>query len=148
MNERLLAYLVVLTFSIGFVAGCGGDATGPPTVTVSGVVTLDGAPLAQAAVAFSKTPEHVGRAQTDESGNFELKAEVGENRVTISKKEGGEAVDEEEDGLDTGDEGGTGADAESGELVPAEYSGGTGVPFTVPEGGTTEANFAITSSGS
>lgn len=61
-------------FSVFFVVtGCG-DSTRPEVVPVSGVVTLDGAPLPKATVVF--IPRQAGlkpsRAITDEAGHFEL----------------------------------------------------------------------------
>jgi len=72
-------------------AGCSGNKDLPPLGTVTGVVTLDGKPLADANVAFA--PEH-GRtsiARTDAAGRYELYydgphkgAAVGRHRVIIT----------------------------------------------------------------
>jgi len=71
--------------------GCSGNKDIPPLRTVTGLVTLDGKPLADANVAFA--PEHgrtsIGR--TDAAGRYELYfdgpnkgAAVGRHRVIIT----------------------------------------------------------------
>ncbi len=75
-----------------FVAGCGRQ--GPVLLPVSGVVTLDGQPVAEAGVIF--TPAEGGPAAsgtTDAQGRFQLRtvnesgAVAGEHLVTVTKQE-------------------------------------------------------------
>lgn len=65
-------------------AGCGKN--GPATVPVTGVVTLDGSPVAEAGVMFAG-PEGGSpmSAVTDAQGQFHLNALVGVNLVAVSK---------------------------------------------------------------
>ena len=87
--------------------GCGGGSVGPDTEPVSGTVTMDGKPVEGAQVVF--VPSGSGRAAsgtTDASGRFKLTtfnpqdgAVVGSYAVTISKVEGGSAVNVNVEGL-------------------------------------------------
>lgn len=72
--------------------GCG--PAGPKLVPVSGVVTLDGQPLAEAGVLFQPAvggPPATG--STDASGRFELRTQnrpgavLGEHRVSVTKQQ-------------------------------------------------------------
>ncbi len=124
-------------------AGCGDSF---PVAPVSGTITLDGKPLADARVGFE--PKRSGKelaagpgsyATTDRQGRFVLEslddrngAVVGTHRVwirTIKTKEGPngeiETVVEEQ--------------------VPARYNSQTELTFDVPAEGTEAANFALTS---
>ena len=100
---RFLPLIVMIMF-----VGCSGTpADQPDTAEVSGVVKLNGSPLASAIVKFS--PEGEGRpsyGETDAEGNYKLKytesvsgAIPGEHSVTVSIVDNGE--------------GGYGADTES-----------------------------------
>ena len=88
-----------------FAAGCGGSGvTEPELATVTGVVTVDGAPGANLLVTFEPQPrdqqdlKNVGAsstAQTDDEGTFELNykdkrgAVVGKHLVRITPIAGG-----------------------------------------------------------
>ncbi len=79
----------ILIFAL--LAGCGG---GPKPLPVSGVVTLDGQPVADAGVMFCPTENGpMATGTTDANGKFQLKttnsrgAMPGQYRVAISKKE-------------------------------------------------------------
>ncbi len=119
--------------------GCGGKSV-PPVVPVSGQVKLDGRPLANATVVF----QPIGRAGepgssgvTDQEGKFKLQpsivgisptiegATVGEHYVTFSR------LDRET------------SDGVARQWVPAKYNAKDKQKFTVPAGGTSEANFAL-----
>ena len=149
IKRRVFAYLAVVAVGSWFVTGCGSDSgDSVPTVPISGTVTLDGKPYEGVSVMFSLTPDWVGAGTTDASGKYELKAEVGANKVVFSKTEGGEEMTPEEEDLAMMD--GMGDDATAGEsaikeLVPEKYSKGQGLPFTVPEGGTDTADFELES---
>ncbi len=133
---------------IGVLAALAGCSGGPKIVPVSGTVTLDGKPLANALVAFNPAApagkiEAAGPGSmgvTDEQGRYALKiigtdgktvgAVVGEHRVRISTSD------------ITSDSGGDVA-ARRKEQVPAMYNANTTLTFTVPPGGTDAANFDL-----
>lgn len=125
--------------------GCGERfATAP----VSGVVTLDGEPLAEARIAFEPLapPEKIlagpgSYGTTDSRGHYSLEtidgqpgAAIGPHRVSIST-----AI--------TPPRGPDGKDVEPvREKVPHRYRGAaTQLQFTVPEKGTAEADFSLES---
>jgi hypothetical protein len=87
ISSRIALILLTLLF-----AGCGGEKL-PGLGQVTGVVTLDGKPVPDAAIVF--TPAEAGATaslgQTDSTGKYELYysrgnkgAKVGEHSVTIS----------------------------------------------------------------
>ena len=134
--KRIFLALAVLPL----MAGCGSEGLAP----ISGVVTLEGKPLAGASVHFEPIASGQGSeagigsyATTDENGRYELKtvdedatgAVVGKHRVKISI-----AVADEED-----DSGQTMTDK-----VPLWYNVKTTLTFDVPEGGTESADFKLT----
>ena len=115
----------------------------PKTVAVSGRVTMDKRPLPNADISFcpieyeqagKRIPEASGR--TDADGRFALKlsdgtadgAVVGPSRVRVSI-------------FDRGGDGRPG----KGQLIPPRYNRETKLTFDVPPGGTSEANFDLTS---
>jgi hypothetical protein len=126
--------------------GCGGGGGGGPNLSlapVSGVVKLDGKTLAGADVQFTPLDSsgepagHLAMGKTDDSGHYSLKtdgqngAAVGNNRVSVL------LIDYEKAN-------------KTGKInqLPAEYSGAKStLKFTVPAGGSTEANFDLKSSG-
>lgn len=68
------------------VAGCGGSTADPGSVSINGLVTLDGKPIDNAAVAFiGKEGARLAMAQTDKAGKFTIRAALGKNVVTVSK---------------------------------------------------------------
>ena len=128
--HRCLAWLLLLPMLL---VGCGKG--GPKVVPVSGRVTLDQQPLANADIMFyhdSSDVESSGR--TDEQGNYSLSvmqdkrrgAAVGTHRVRISQIERG---------------------AKIVDRVPRQYNKASKLTFTVPDGGTKDANFDLTSQG-
>ncbi|MFO0903289.1 MAG: hypothetical protein U0939_09835 [Pirellulales bacterium] len=136
-----------------FCVGCS-DGTGVKTVRVSGVVKLDGQPLADAEVHFVG-PKHAGFGKTDAEGKFKLVtgAEPGENKVFF-RKESDDKFSKPEEGLDAGQAAAAAAAqrnsnpaASAKKGIPAEYtsSGTTKLTFTVPEGGSDSANFELDS---
>jgi len=141
--------LRVAAVALMLAGGCGDSETGIPTVPVSGKVTLAGEPLSGAQITFMNE-EFAAYAETDETGHFALTpgAPVGENKVVISKWEGGVAMNEE-DGVDAEQMAamagmGGGADAPK-QLVPTEYTSAetTSLRSSVPEEGTDSANFDL-----
>ncbi len=142
--KSLRAALVVLLIAGMIAAGCG--RSGRPrvkTAKVSGTVKLDGSPLEGAQVNFV-AQSYAGVATTDSSGRYELDAEPGENTVYIRKYEGmGSSFDEtmlteSDTGRDIGG---------PKQLVPAQYSdpAKTELKFTVPDRGSKEADFDLSS---
>lgn len=125
--------------------GCNGasDATAP----VSGKVTLDGAPLANAQVRFLPKASEGSEAglsssgTTDAEGRFSLTtvdgaegAMIATHEVRISTLQRKEA----NDGTDN-------VIVVQEEKVPARYSQPDALTFTVPAGGSDQANFALES---
>jgi hypothetical protein len=124
--------------------GCGGDDY--PLARVSGTVTLDGAPVADARVGFE--PVRQGESleagpgsygKTDQQGHFRLKtlhseqgAVVGPHVVRITT-------------LQVKDSGPAGIEVIAEERIPARYVDGSTLRFTVPADGTDEADFVLTS---
>jgi hypothetical protein len=90
MPRSMPVVLLLIAFAVG-AAGCtGAPADLPSLVPVKGTVTLDGAPVTNAAVVFESANGTVTFGNTDASGKYELTyrdgykgAEVGENTVKI-----------------------------------------------------------------
>ncbi|TWT38586.1 transthyretin-like family protein [Blastopirellula retiformator] len=89
-------WLALAVVTVGMTLGCGG-ANGPRLGTVSGTVTLNGKPLADATVNFYHENDRPSHGKTDASGRYELEftntrkgAIVGENvvRITVATTEG------------------------------------------------------------
>jgi len=84
---------VLLLVSASILCGCGGESDAPQLATVVGTVTWQGAPLAEASVAFTPEIGPVATGKTDASGQFTLKthgqdgASLGTHRVTIQAYE-------------------------------------------------------------
>ena len=122
-------------------AGCGGRPASPKTVPVSGKITLDGKPLANADVSFTPLenkvegqPPFASSGKTDEQGNYTLKLDIdgkdgavpGSHRVRVS----------------IFDRGGDGKGLK-GQLIPSQYNTESTLQFSVPDAGTTSADFPL-----
>jgi hypothetical protein len=133
--HRCLAGLLLLPLLL---LGCGKSAKVAP---VSGRVTMDQKPLANADIVFSpadsdpKNPAKLeSSGRTDGDGRYSLKmiqdqregAVVGTNKVRISLIERGETIVNR---------------------VPKKYNESTELTFTVPAEGSKEANFDLKSQG-
>jgi hypothetical protein len=127
-----------------FFAGCGKNPH--RLAPVSGKVTMDGNPLANAAVAFlpdtkpGAKPSPTSRGQTDKDGRYTLTsseerpgAVVGVSKVRISTMRS------------TGGSEGEGGAILARETVPERYNARTELTFEVPEEGTDQANFDLQS---
>jgi len=118
-----------------FLAGCGGpDYT---LVPVSGTVTLDGQPVANANVSFEPQAEGPGcYATTDAKGRFELRSVLDDRPGAVA---GTHVVR-----ITTAREGNPNDDAAEliGELAPERFLDGS-VTFEVPAEGTDGANFDL-----
>ncbi|MGY8770517.1 MAG: hypothetical protein ACKVH8_19045 [Pirellulales bacterium] len=76
--------LAILLFMVT-VVGCGEGSSGPSLVPVSGTLSLDGKPLANADLQFSTTNEGEAAASfgtTDQEGHFDLKSQDGKEGAT------------------------------------------------------------------
>jgi hypothetical protein len=138
--KRSALMFVVFVLTAVVTSGCGGGSK-VETAKVSGTVQLDGKPLDGAEVNFV-AEEYAGIATTDSSGNFELEAQPGENTVFISKYEGADPSFDET----MISESDTGGPAEGPkQMVPEKYSDAskTELKFTVPDDGSTDANFDL-----
>ena len=125
---RNTATLVFLAVTTTFALGCRGDGA-PELGQVEGTVTLNGAPLAGAAIAFKATGTRASTARTDDRGHFKLTylrdkqgAVLGEHRVEISTADEGE---------------------ESPEKLPPRYNRESTLSRTVVAG-SNEFNFELT----
>jgi opacity protein-like surface antigen len=137
----LVRFLVVAASALA-AAGCGSSASS--IAPVSGVITLDGKPLANAHVAFQ--PEATSGARTagagsygttDASGKYELKtfdtdragAVVGSHRVEINLK----VVADD------------GPQIRRPKMLPPKYNLQSELKFKVEPGGTDKADFELKS---
>ena len=127
--------------------GCSSKAKFAP---VSGKVMLDGKPLANALVTFQPMAEEkridspgVGSSgKTNENGEFTLMAATGENGAIIGKHRVRISVMETQVG--STDERPPRGGWPQGEKVPKEYNSESNLSFDVKDGGTTSANFPLT----
>ena len=132
---RATVLSIATLFAVGGLSGCGGSDR-PVTHPVSGRITMDSKPVADANVGFHPvkvgTPPAVGT--TDADGNYQLTtfntndgAIASQYTVTVSKKTGGGMADEE---VDLADDPGEEYDkmmeedaVETGEeTLPAQYA--------------------------
>jgi hypothetical protein len=120
-------------------SGCGKG--GPKVVPVSGLVTMDGKPLANADVTFTpteagpaNTPPAESSARTDGEGRYTLK--------TIKDKRDGAVVGKHKVRISLIERGGTIVNK-----VPAEYNKDTTLTCDVPAEGKKDADFKLTSDG-
>ena len=133
------------------IAGCGGG--GPKYVKVSGTVTLDGKPLADAVVQFApkgtkenNSPGKSSSGYTDKDGHFVLKvsnedkegALVGTHVVRINMKGQEMVIDPT-----TGSPDNVGPPKSRVNPIPKDWSEDSKQEFTVPADGTDKANFDI-----
>jgi hypothetical protein len=132
--------LSLFPFALALLAGCGSDKTAP----VSGRITVNGNPLANASVTFApiggkdnQEPGPSSAAITDADGRYTLRligqegrgAMIGKHKVRI-------ALQEE---LDTSKD-----EPVKLKQLPLHYNGQTKLEFDVPAGGTDSANFDLT----
>ncbi|MDY0166620.1 MAG: hypothetical protein RBS80_08760 [Thermoguttaceae bacterium] len=134
-------------------AGCG-RRDGVRTVGVSGTVYLDGKPVEGVEVYFV-SPNHTGFGLTASDGTYELVqgAALGENRLRFSKVVNADFNDPEQ-GMDIGQleamamAHGRGPIVQiPGQVIPPKYSDPalSKIVFQVPDGGTSGADFRLTS---
>jgi hypothetical protein len=135
-----------LALPLALIVGCG---SGPKYAAVSGRVTLNGQPLANATVSFQpiaegsvNAPAPGSTGRTNANGEYTLScadgragAWVGKHRVSIS------AVSEQAGDGDVRPPRGGWPQVDK---VPARYNKDSKEEFTVPAGGTEKADFALT----
>lgn len=145
---------------LSLLLGCGGGADGPKTVDVSGKVTLKGTPLANADVHFYSNDGKTYYGRTGDDGAYHLVkgAVPGDYKVFFTKMDEASQALDPESGMDAEQlraaaEGA--ADPATGEIpkgldipkdeVPDEYNNPkrTKITFTVPDDGTTSADFKL-----
>lgn len=126
-----------IALAASLLVGCGG---GPAVVPVSGVVTLDGEPLPEAAVTFQPTAQSGASdgsyGKTDAQGRYALKlvtndsegAVLGKHRVMISLVK---PSTDDSPSMETG--------------LPTRYNSQSELTFDVPAGGSDAANFDLES---
>lgn len=122
--------------------GCG--PSGPPIASVTGRVTMDGKPLANAAVVFIPENGRPAGATTDADGNYELNfsqgrrgAIPGKNSIRISTLRD----------PTPGDENGKGGIPGSKETIPTRYNEESELSFEVEPKKHNVANFDLKSGG-
>ncbi len=142
---RVFRSILILEFAV--LAGCGRpEPEAPRTVAVSGIVTLDGQPLASVAVHFYRDMDHVGVGITGADGRYRLTtgAQPGLNSVyfkAVEKVDGTREGDLPDPGMDQ-----DGRPTALSWKIPQKYSDGSNPAFTflVTGEGTAEADFALT----
>jgi hypothetical protein len=132
--------LTLFPFVTALLAGCGSDKTAP----VSGRITVNGNPLANASVTFApiggkdnQEPGPSSAAITDADGRYSLRligqegrgAMIGKHKVRIALQEELDTTTDEPVKL---------------KQLPLHYNGQTKLEFDVPAGGTESANFDLT----
>jgi len=142
MRKRLL-----IGCALVLALGCNSKAKFVP---VSGRVTLDGKPVANALVTFQpvapeKSTESPGvgsSGKTNENGEFTLTAATGENGAVTGKHRVRISVMETQAG--SSDERPPRGGWPQGEKIPKEYNAESNLSYDVPAGGSTTANFPLT----
>ena len=143
---RNLLFFLTILIAVSLI-GCGGSGAKLSTVKVTGIVTLDGAPVADASLIFVPKTQgqgHSASGRTDADGRYQLttpdgKAGAGttpgEYRVAITKTE----LDSDAPPSDRG--------APVRNLIPTRYAqaSSSGLTATVKEEKVNEINFELTS---
>jgi hypothetical protein len=142
MPKPTYALPIVLVLPL-LLACTGCDSSGPEIASVSGRVTMDGKPLANATIVFIPENGRPAGARTDENGDYVLSfsegrrgAIPGPNSVRISTVRDAEQ-----------DENGKTAVPESKETVPMEYNAASKLTFTVEPKKKNIANFDLKAGG-
>ena len=139
---RFFGLFVLVGGLVSLTGGCG-SGDGGALAPVSGTVTMDGKPLADATVTFDPVKTRVqwaasSEGKTDENGRYSLTlltrpkkgAVIGRHRVSVSGL------------VEVADA--TGKPTYT-EKVPMKYNASTTLYFDVQPGGTNKADFALTS---
>lgn len=156
--RRSVGCLVLLLSLV--MLGCGGDAA-VRGVDVAGVISLDGKPLEGVEVFFF-TDKFEGYGKTDKDGKYRLVngAAPGTNKVYLKKfdTQAATGIDSSIPGMDAGQAAamaeakakamGVAPGVKSPNMIPVEMTDPktTKLTFPVPEGGTSAADFRLSSS--
>ncbi len=147
LSRAHTARLALFASGIFVVAGCGSSAE-YELAPVSGVVMLDGKPVPYTRVIFipQGTPGQVNpgpgsTAACDDAGKFQLKTVRGEDGAVVGKH----AIQISSTGPPRSTSGDTDAGPPSKEVFPPEFNASSTLTFEVPAGGTTAADFKLTS---
>ncbi|PQO25092.1 hypothetical protein C5Y96_26690 [Blastopirellula marina] len=131
----------IIVVLLAAMTGCGADNGKFSYQPVSGTVTMDGEPLANATVAF--VPQSSGlesgrpsTGMTDASGKFHLQSLGGENGAVV----GDHVVSISTMVVDMNTQ-----EVTAKETVPLKYNERSELTFTVPSSGTDTANFDLES---
>jgi len=131
--KNIIAIAFAAVIVAGF-TGCGGSEFG--LAPVSGTVTVDGQPLKNGYIGFSPLPKegsvNAGRpseTQTDEQGRFVMKTVDSKDGAVIAEHKVWIRATPPSPGRDK---------------IPARYNVDTELRYTVPAGGSSEADFDIT----
>ncbi len=138
--------LRVSLFGLLFLVGCSGG--GPSLAPVSGKVTFDGKPLANATVGFYPEGPHAGvnsSGRTNENGEYTL--------MTVMERKTGAVVGKHRVSIIVGSDESGGSDLPADKQpknrtprIPAKYFGGESVlSCDVPSDGKTNADFELKS---
>ena len=139
---------VFLGVVLVFVVGCG-----PPPIRVArvaGRVTLDGKPLPKASITFvpmaskqNLNPGPTAQGITDSDGRYQISVDVATPGAVVGKCRIYVTTILSDPAIDARDAGGPVRKVR--DKVPLKYNLGTELEFTVPPGGTDQANFDLTS---
>lgn len=146
LRKVSVSICILLAMLVG-IWGCS-DGSGLAVAPVSGTVTLNGEPLADATVSFQPVAKANGGlagklsvGKTGADGKFTMKttddqdgAVVGQHVVRITTAQWHDSDDSEDpDQIQA-----------SQEILPTKYNSQTELNFEVPAGGSQEANFTLT----
>jgi len=145
--------VVGLVLSLVTLLGCGGGTSGPKTVSVSGVIKIDGQPAEGVEVNFvSENFSGFGKTGADGSYRLVQGAVPGQNKITVSKFVGEGISNDPASGMDAAQfaaaaaaQGAARGGVPQGEQIPALYSdpNKSKLTYMVPDGGTDSANFDL-----
>jgi hypothetical protein len=136
ISAQSFRYLSLILVIVTGTLGCGGSKDDPKLGQVSGVVTLDGAPVANAAILFQPPQGRPSTGKTDANGRYELTysihskgALLGHHTVTIT--------DSDDDDDSSG--------ARSKTKIPSIYSSKSSPLSAEINPGENEVNFTLSS---
>jgi hypothetical protein len=137
---------VILGVALVLAPGCGSQKFAP----VSGRVTLNGEPLANAFVTFNPIPKAASIeggptavGMTDQDGRFSLRVSLDQNGALVGKHRVAITVVNAQAGNTDARVGRKGRPLTS--AIPSRYNDQSDLTFEVPSGGTDQANFELQS---
>lgn len=125
-----------LFFLTSVLAGCGGNPDGPTLVSVSGKITLNGAPLPEGDVIF-RAADGKGHAYAGKikDGSYSIETEAGKKKVEIKSMR-------DVPGKTTEDNPGEVVSVRE-QIVPTKYNSESTLEITVTEGGSDSTDFSL-----